>query len=160
MDRKQNKDQAYVQKPGRRQLQRVGLFFAAMIFLGLIAGINLRINAEAATTGRQIQQARGKVKELENDITDQQALLAELTSASAMEIRAGKLGFQKATSDEITYIVVDGYDGRNPVRLASDGRRFVQTSISQLPPEFTQTLFDLFLEKWSDIQSFVGNRKP
>jgi hypothetical protein len=160
MDRKRNKNQAYSQKPWRRQLQRIGLFLAAMVFLGLIAGINLRINAEAATTGRQIQKARITVKELENEITDQQALLAELTSASAMERRALELGFHRAASDEITYLVVDGYEGRSPVRLASDGRRFVQTSVTQLPPEFTQTLFDLFLEKFSAAQSIIGNRKP
>ena len=160
MARTRKNNQAYVQKPWRRQLQWVGLFLAVLIFIGLIAGINLRVNAEAATTGRKIQLARITVKKLENEITDQQALIAELTSASAMDLRAKELGFNLAASDEITYIVVEGYDGRSPARLASDGRLFVQTTTTQLPPEFTQTLFELFLEKLSVAQSFIGNKAP
>lgn len=160
MDRTRKTDHAFVQKPWRRQLQQVGLFLAFLVFLVLIAGVNLRVNAEAATIGRQIQMARVTVKELENDILDQQALIAELTSASVMNQRAQELGFRRATSDELIYLVVEGYYGRSPASLASDGKEFIKTSTTQLPPEFTQTLFELFLENFSSAKTLLGINAP
>lgn len=156
MDRVQKLNQAYIQKPWRTQLQWVGLFLSVLVFLGLIAGVNLKVNAEAATIGRQIQLARVQIDALENEIIDQQALLAELTSATVMKQRAQDLGFKQATSDEIVYLVIEGYEGRTPVALAIEGKSFVPTTTSQLPPEFTQTLLDVLLENISLARSMFG----
>ncbi len=160
MEQTRKIDHAYAQKPWRRQLQQVGLFLAFLVFLVLIAGVNLRVNAEAATIGRQIQQSRVTIEELENEIINQQALIAELTSTTVMNQRAQALGFRQATSDEIIYLVVEGYNGRSPAVLASDGKVFLQTSTTQLPPEYTQTLFDLLLENLSFAKSIFGTNAP
>jgi len=160
MDRSRKINQAYAQKPWRRQLQQVGFFLAVLVLIVLIAGVNLRVNAEAAAVGRQIQLARNKVEELENEIIDKQSLIAELTSIAVMDHRAQELGFRRATSDEIIYLVVEGYGGRSPAVLASDGNSFVLTSTTQLPLEYTQTLFELFLENFSFARSIFGNQAP
>ena len=160
MEQTRKIDHAFVQKPWRRQLQQVGLFLACLVFIVLIAGVNLRVNAEAATIGRQIQMARVTVEDLENEIINQQALIAELTSASAMKQRALDLGFRQATSDEINYMVIEGYYGRSPAVLASDGNIFLQSSTSQLPPEYTQTLFELLLEEFPFVKSIFNLAIP
>ena len=160
MEQTRKIDHAFVQKPWRRQLQQVGLFLAFLVFIVLIAGVNLRVNAEAATIGRQIQLARVTVEDLENEIINQQALIAELTSASVMKQRALDLGFRQATSEEITYMVIEGYYGRNPAILASDGNVFLQASNPQLPLEYTQTLFELLLDELPFAKSIFGLTTP
>ena len=160
MEQTRKIDHAYVQKPWRRQLQQVGLFLAFLVFLVLIAGVNLRVNAEAATIGRQIQLARVTIEELENEIINQQALIAELTSASVLNQRALDLGFRQARSDEITYLVVEGYPGRSPAVLASDGKVFIQASAAQLPTEYTQTLWELLSDKFPFVKFLLGTNVP
>ena len=159
MEQTRKIDHAYVQKPWRRQLQQVGLFLAFLVFLVLIAGVNLRVNAEAATIGRQIQLARVTTEELENEIINQQALIAALTSASVLKERALNLGFRQARSDEITYLVVEGYPGRSPAILASDGNVFIQAA-AQLPPEYTQTLWELLSDKFPFAKILLGTNVP
>jgi cell division protein FtsL len=160
MDRAKKISQAYSQKPWRRELQRIGLFFSILVVLALVAGVNLRVNAEAATIGQRIQEQREMIKDLEYEIINQQALLAELTSAAVMSQRAQELGFRPATSDEITYLVVDGYGGRTPAVLAVEGKSFVQTTTTRLPPEFTKTLFDILLENLSFARLIYENQRP
>jgi cell division protein FtsL len=153
-------NQAFAQKPWRKQLQRVGFFLAVLVFIVLIAGVNLRVNSEAAEVGREIQKARNSIAELENQITSVKAQIALLTSASVMDQRAQELGFRRATSDEIIYLVVDGYGGRSPAKLVSGDNVGVPVSPAILPPEFTQTLFDLLLERLSIVKPVSGNQAP
>jgi hypothetical protein len=160
MERIKKINQAYIQKPWRIQLQRLGLFLAVLVFCGLIAGVYLSVNAKAATVGRQIQFAHAEIRKLENEIVDQQALLAELTSTSQMEQRALEMGFRRATSGEIIYLKVDGYSGRTPVVLASETKNFVPATNPNLSPEFNQSLFDWIIEKVSLPLFWFENSQP
>jgi hypothetical protein len=128
--------------------------------LGLIAGVNLSVNAKAATLGRQIQYEHKRIQNLENKIADKESLLAALTSAEVMERRAQEMGFRRATSDEIMYLVVDGYKGRRPAVLASENKAFVPVSNSTLSPAFTQSLFDWIFEKVSLPVMSIGKELP
>ena len=160
MNRRLKINQAYVQKPWRRQLQLLGLFLAGLILFALIAGINLSVNARAATIGRQIQFDRVEIEKLENEIIKKQSLLAELTSTEEMEKRALEMGFRPATSDEILYLVVEGYYGRRPVILAYEGKSFIPTSNPTLSAEFTQSLFEWIFEITSFPQIPIGRSDP
>jgi len=120
-----------------------------LILLGLIAGIYLSVNAEAATIGRQIQNNRIQMNVLENRITDYQSHMAVITSAAEMEKRALNIGFRFVNSDEITYMVVEGYTKPSHAVLASETEMFIKSSPPSLSPEYTQTIWDLVQEKIS-----------
>jgi len=160
MDRAIKFTQAYYQAPWRKQLQRIGLFLAFLVVCALVAGVYLSVNSKAASIGRQIQYDRNFIDKLEKQIADQQSHLAILTSATEMEKRAIEMGFHSANSDEILYLVVEGYNGRNPVVLAEESNFFVPVASSTLAPEFTQSLFDWVQFKLSLPPDVFGRNQP
>jgi hypothetical protein len=133
--------QAYKQAPWRTQLQWVGLFSAAVIFVALVAGVYLNVTARAATLGREIQDMQNEKLLMEQRIEDMETQLAVLTSAKVMEERALDLGFEPIDKNQVTYVIVPGYGGRQTAELAplpgADRGEF-----TFLPPEFTLSLFD------------------
>lgn len=147
MDRVIKINQAYSLTPWRKQLQWIGLFLSVLVIFAVIAGVYLNVNAKAATIGRQIQNDRNRINELENSIADQESQLASVTSISAMEERALTLGFRYANSDEILYLPVEGYNGRPPAVLASETREFVPSRTPTLSPAFTQSLLEWIRER-------------
>ena len=150
MDRVQKINQAYSLTPWRKQLQLIGMFLVVLVVLALIAGVYLNVNARAATIGRHIQNHRNRIDDLDKEIATKQSQLAILTSASGMEQRAIDMGFRHVNSDEILYTVVDGYNERTPVVLASEIKMFTPSqSTPVLSPAFTQSLFDWIQQKFS-----------
>jgi hypothetical protein len=143
MDRVIKSNQAYDVTPWRKQIRRIFLFLAALVVLGVITGINLNVDAQAATIGRKIQNSRIDIDNLHNEIADNQAILAMLTSSVQMENRAKKLGFRRATSDEILYLVVNGYEKPSHAALAPETETFVPQPGPILVPEYSQTIWDL-----------------
>ncbi|MCJ7703153.1 MAG: hypothetical protein MUO62_16345 [Anaerolineales bacterium] len=160
MDKVLKINQAYSLTPWRKQYQLIGLFLVVLVVFGLIAGVYLNVNARAATIGRQIQNDRNRIDELENSIADHQSQLAILTSASVMEIRARAMGFREANADEIIYIVVEGYNGRQPVAIASEARTFTAASIPMLSPAFTLSLFDWVQQELSLPEVTIRRTTP
>jgi cell division protein FtsL len=142
MDRAIKFTQAYYQTPWRKQLQRIGLFLVFLVVCALVAGVYLSVNSRAASIGRQIQYDRDLIDKLDKQIADQQSQVAILTSAAEMEKRADEMGFHSVNSDEILYLVVEGYNGRTPAVLAVESKAFVPATSPTLAPEFTQSLFD------------------
>jgi hypothetical protein len=143
MDRVLKINQAYSLTPWRKQLQSIGLFLAVLVAFALIAGIYLNVNARAATIGRQIQNHRNRIDELEKGIASKQSQLAILTSAAVMEQRAISMGFHRAQSDDILYIVVDEYGGRETAVLAPETKTFTPSQLQpRISSAFTQSLLD------------------
>jgi cell division protein FtsL len=157
MDRVLKITQAYSLTPWRRQLQIIGLFLVVLVVFALIAGVYLSVNARATNIGRQIQNYHRDIEKLEFLIADQQSQLAILTSASEMEKRAQTLGFRPATTEEILYIQVDGYNGRTAAVLASDSVSYVPASPAVVSPAFTQSLLDWVAQELS-LAPFVFER--
>jgi len=149
MERAIKTNQAYYETPWRKQLKSIGLFLACLVLLGLIAGVYLSVNAKAAIIGRQVQNDRIRINEIENEIADKQSQLAILTSASEMEKRALDMGFRHANSDEILYLVIEGYQGRETVVLASEVKSFVTSTTASISPEYTESLYDWLYKKIS-----------
>ena len=152
--------QAYYQTPWRKQLQRIGLFLAFLVVCALVAAVYLSINSKAASIGRQTQYDRRSIDNLEKHIADQKSQLAVLTSAAEMEKRAEEMGFHTANSEEILYLMVDGYNGRTPAVLAEESKSFVPVASPTLAPEFTESLFDWVQKKISLPTSMFGNNLP
>ena len=132
---------AYQQAPWRVQMQMIGAFLLGLALLAVVAGVYLNVTASAAKVGREIQALQNDVLEIQRENADLETRLASLTSASAMEARALEMGFRSLSPDEVKYIEVPGYTGRQEVALAPPPR-VIATETDELPQEFTQTLFD------------------
>lgn len=135
----------YRQSPWRFQLQLIGSFLLALVFLALIAGIYLNVTSRAATIGRRIQAMQNQIQHYRRLNADLETQLARLTAAEQFEARARDLGFGSVGSGQVTYIMVPGYHGRSPTVLAPPPGPS-GASEAALPPEFTQSLIEWMAE--------------
>ena len=133
--------QAYRNTPWRMQLQIIGLVSATIAFIGLIAGVYLNVSARASTIGREVQSIQATQQVLEREIEDSQTKLANMTSAETMAQRADEEGFKVISPDQSTYLVVEGYPGKQVALLARPASDR-PTLGPQLPGDFTISLFE------------------
>jgi hypothetical protein len=101
----------------------------------------LDVTARAATMGREILIMESDIANLHLDIADLETQLAIVTSASEMEERARRLGFQPVEMDQAMYVIVPGYIPPEQVTIAPPSSP-VRTIAATLPPDFTESLFD------------------
>ena len=141
MDQVRKITQAYSQTPWRKQMQAVGMFLVILVLSLIIAMIYVNVSAEAAAVGRQIQGWQEEIEILERSIENKQSHLAYITSAVEMEKRAENMGFEPVTPGQATFIVVEGYNGRNVAVLAPPSE-MVTTQKVALSPEYTLSLTD------------------
>ncbi len=137
--------QAYRNAPWRKKTQWLGIFLLVIVSLALIASLYLSVSSRAATLGRQILNMQAEIEQLRRANADLTIQLAELTAADTMQQRAAALGLQSASSEQIHYVVVPGYAGRQTVQLASQAT--FQISAPLVQPAFSESLFD-----WMRIQ--------
>jgi cell division protein FtsL len=133
--------QAYSQAPWRKQLQIIGLFSLILVLAALIAGVYLNVSARAAKIGREIQSMQTDINALNQETEDLQSRLAFLLSSTEMQKRAETLGFQPVTTDQVLYVNVPGYTGRQTAVLAPYTSREL-VSAAGIPAEYTESLFD------------------
>ncbi len=133
--------QAYSNTPWRVQLQFIGLFSVALVFFAIIAGVYLNVSARASTIGRQVQSIQATQEVVEREIEDLETHLADITSAEAMDKRAEEAGYEVVSPQDTTYLVVDGYPGKQVGLLAPAPQRSPAT-MEKLPGEFTVSLFE------------------
>lgn len=151
--------QAYYQAPWRKQLQIIGIFLLVLIIIALVAGIYLSVTARAATIGRNIQGLRTDIDELERGIADRESQLAVLTSNREMQKRAEEMGFHSVEADEIFYVLVPGYTGRQPVKFET-GSTPSLPQVRTLSPDYTQSLFDWLRERVFEPAAPLVEAKP
>jgi hypothetical protein len=150
MEQVERLSQAYSQAPWRKQLQIVGLFLLVVVFIALIASVYLNVSARSAAAGREIQRVQSRLLRDEQQISDLQAQLGALYSASEMEKRAIALGFEPLQPDEIMFIPVQGYAARQPARLAPAYQAQVVIA-PVLPAEYTESLFVWLQKQFNQI---------
>jgi hypothetical protein len=141
MENFRNLTQAYSQAPWRKQLKFIGLFLLLVVFVALIAGIYLDVTARSATMGREILIMKKDIDTLVLVVADLETQLAFMTSSDDLEKRALSLGFQPVEIDQAMYLIVDGYLAPDYVNLAPLPET-VKTVPANLPPDFTESLFD------------------
>jgi cell division protein FtsL len=134
------------QAPWRLQRQWVGLFLLLIVLTAMVAAVRINVTAQAGIFGRKIQIMNYEIEAASQVIANQEAELARLTSAEAMRRRAEDLGYQPATYDEITYVVVPGFSDKAPVDLSTPGS---VKPVAVIKPEYRETLFDWFTRQMS-----------
>jgi cell division protein FtsL len=131
---------AYAQAPWRKQTQFIGLFLLGLVFIALVASLNLIVSAQAATYGREIQGIQAEIKKTQRMNADLESQLAELLSADNLEERAKEFGLSPANPEQIIYLEVEGYIPRQPANLAPPSKPAAAPSPG-MSPEFSQPLF-------------------
>ncbi|MBL7164662.1 MAG: hypothetical protein ISS57_18905 [Anaerolineales bacterium] len=147
MNRVLNFTQAYSQAPWRKQLQGIGIFLIVLVVILLAASVFLSVTARTAALGKEIQQHRQEIEALEFETANMQSQLAILTSVSVMKQRAIDMGFRSATSEEIIYINVPGYTGRDHVKMA-DPTQPTMAAAPVISPAFTQSWVDWLAQQF------------
>jgi cell division protein FtsL len=132
------------QAPWRVQRQWLGLFLLALVCAAMVAGLYLNITSRAALAGREIQLLENEIADNQRVNSDLETQLAELTSTEVMAERALAMGFRPVRPEDVTYVIVPGYQPPAPVDLSSSADR---PAPSILLPEYTQSLFDWFTDR-------------
>jgi hypothetical protein len=134
----------YRQAPWRVQRQWLGLILLGVAMAALVAGIYLNVTARGTLAGRQVLMLESQITDHKLANADLEVALAEASSTKNMEQHAEALGFHPATTDEITYVVVPGYAPQAEINLSTANP---QPVVSNMKPEYTQTLFEWFALK-------------
>jgi len=142
--------QAYRQAPWRVQLQWIGALLLVLVVGMLIAGVYLYLTAEATAAGTHIRELELEREDLQIRIADQSTQLAYLRSAAFMQGRAEVLGYKNARQEDIVYIPVPGYSGRQVVFLAPPpGNESVDASI--IKPAYKESLWEWLYQGTFDL---------
>ncbi len=132
---------AYQQAPWRIQLQRIGLFMLVLVLVALAAGLYLYISAKTVEAGVQIQDLEWEREKTLRRISNLSSDLAFITSASQMEGRAHALGFEPVNEDNVTYMVIPGYAGRQTAIMAPPPSP-VKITQPLIKPSYKQSLWE------------------
>jgi uncharacterized membrane protein YciS (DUF1049 family) len=127
----------------RVQRQWIGLFLLGLVAVSMVAGIYLNITVRATLAGREIQSLQNQLIDDQRANSDQETILAGLTSVESMQQRAEAMGFAPADPGSITYVVVPGYTPKTAVDMSqpeADSQNQLQNPV--LLPDYTESLFD------------------
>jgi cell division protein FtsL len=131
----------YRQASWRVQRQWIGLFLVGLVLVAMVAAIYLNITTQANLAGRQIQNIEDDILTNQRANADLETQLAALTSTDAMQKRAQDLGFHPVDPGDITYVVVPGYQPKQPIDLTTNMNPPANAIIL---PEYSESLFDWF----------------
>ncbi len=138
---------AYRQAPWRIQRQWIGTFMLVVLGLAMVASLYLDVTAQAALSGRTIQDLSYEINSGQQTNADLQTRLSALTSTRVMEQRATALGYQPIAPDQIQYVIVPGYTTPRPAILAAAPE--LKPSAPSILPEYTESLIDWFNQRLS-----------
>lgn len=145
--------QAYRQAPWRVQLQWIGVFLLALVGAMLVAGVYLSVSAKATAAGSQIHDLELERENLHISIADLRTQLAHLNSSVVMSVRADAMGYKTASEDDIIYLPVPDYSGRQVVLLAPPPVVQTQTA-SLIKPAYKESLWEWF---YQGVFNFAAN---
>jgi cell division protein FtsL len=141
----------------RVQRQWIGLFLLGLVAVSMVAGIYLNITVRATLAGREIQLLQSNLIDNQQANSDLETQLAGLTSIGSMQKRAEALGFQPASPEDITYVVVPGYTPQTAVDMSQPGALIQgQSQKPFLLPDYTESLFDWITRKLVTSTSVGG----
>jgi len=127
----------------RVQRQWIGLFLLGLVAVSMVAGIYLNITVRATLAGREIQSLQNQLINDQRANSDQETILAGLTSVESMQQRAEAKGFKPADPGSITYVIVPGYIPQTSVDMSQPGPDSQgQSQKPVLLPDYTESLFD------------------
>lgn len=106
----------------------------------MVAALYLDVAARTTLVGREIQSLEWQTSQIKAENANLKTELAHLLSYHEVAVRSDALGFRRATAAETHYLVVPGYNGREPVNLIVDDQSSSQGAL--LTEAYTQSLFD------------------
>ena len=143
---------AIKQAPWRIQFQRVGMFLLALVIGSLVASVYLYFSAQIADVGVDIWRMEATREAAYYDIESLQTDLAEQTAVNKLNERATEMGFVRYAPDEVEYMVINGYYGRQPAILGdTNPAEIVPDAI--IKPAYTQSLWEWLLENLLKLNS-------
>ena len=110
MNRAQKIIEAYRNTPWRQQTQMLGLFAVFGFVAALVMIVYIWLTSMAGTYGLKVQEYQGTARELEKQIENKKALLANLEVTSSLTERAEDAGFKVADPNRIRYLQVEGVE--------------------------------------------------
>jgi hypothetical protein len=138
---KKLRKQAFKLTPWRNQLRITSKTVLSAIVLLIIGGLYLAVNARVARSGRSVLTMQSERAELQRQISELTATLAELTTPERMLERALELGFRPAELGDIEYIVIAAYVPADPF-VAPQPPDSTTERDGGLSPAYTETLGD------------------
>lgn len=150
--------QAYRQAPWRTATQRGALFLIVAILGASILWVMVSVTIQAASAGLAVQRMEDEREELARQIAGLRTEIAIQTSAARMEKRAAELGFAPVDPANLTYLVLPGYKGREPVIKAPPPGSSSKPNL--IKPGYTQSLWEWMLQGIleADQPSRLGGR--
>jgi cell division protein FtsB len=136
--------QAYREAPWRIATQRGVLFLIVAIMGASTLWVMVNVSIQAASAGLEIQQLQYVREDLEREIAGLRTEFAKQTSSARMEQRAAELGFEPIKPEEITYMVIPGYTGRESVIKAPPPGENIEPPL--IKPIYTQSLWEWMLQ--------------
>jgi len=138
---KKRRKQAFKLTPWRSQLRVTSRTVLTAIVLLIVGGLYLAVNARVARSGRSVLIMQSEQAELQRQIAELTATLAELTTPERMQERALALGFRPAELGDIEYVVVTDYVPPDPF-VAPIPPNSTTERDGGLSPAYTETLGD------------------
>ncbi|MBI3242671.1 MAG: hypothetical protein HYZ49_10300 [Chloroflexi bacterium] len=106
---------AFKQAPWRVQTQMIATLAVVAVVVVALGGMYLAEASRAATAGRDVQSLQEQKAALNFAIDRQEATLAEAKALTRLEARARELGYVPALSEQMEFLVVNGYPGAQTV---------------------------------------------
>ncbi len=127
----------------RVQRQWIGLFLLGLVAVSMVAGIYLNITVRATLAGREVLSLQNQLIDDQRANSDQETILAGLTSVASMQQRAEAMGFKPVDPGTITYVVVPGYVPQTSVDMSQpEADSQGQSQKPVILPAYTESLFD------------------
>ncbi len=133
--------QAFKQAPWRLQVQTIGLYLLGLVIVLVVASVYLSISGRAAAAGLRSYQMNLERLDIERQIADRKSSIAVLTSATIMEQRATEMGFKRITPEDVVYMEIPGYSGKQSAVLAPPPG-ITETEQMTLKSTYRQSLWD------------------
>lgn len=151
--------QAYQQAPWRKATRK-GVLFLILAFLSVIVvWISLTISVESAEAAIEISRLENEKEILQYKIASLNTEIAAQSSASVMEERAIKLGYRPAKVEEIVYMTVPAYPGRQTVLNVPPPPSSQKDSIL-IKSSYQQSLSDWLFQGLSQFDPFPKGAAP
>ena len=135
--------QAYKQTPRRKQIQKLGLYVLPVVTIGTVFALYLVFSAQAAAAGLEIQSYVSTKEELQRIIANENTQLAWLISHTNMSKQAEELGYEQISEENISYMVLPSYPGRN-IKITAPIPGAEKSTDVLFNSAYQESLWDLF----------------
>ena len=136
-------------EPEQQVIALATVGFVIALILGALYLSQVATEAATHTELRDMMAARDELERVNDEL---RAQIAELKSVPRLEARALELGFVQADSQNIEWLVVDGYDPVQPETVAP----IAPEAAGDLPATYDQTFGDWLSEQWEALREAVA----